>query len=196
MQCILARTCDLCKHLNMQTSKHLGNCDICLNAFMTILGIDPGTATTGYGVIATTKRSGEFELVNFGIIETKKDLSDAQRLEILADDFKNLIGQYNPAAVGVEKLFLTTNQKTVMTVSQARGVILLIAQQHKIPILEFTPLQVKNFICGYGKASKSQVQYIVQKTFKLKSPPKPDDAADALAIALCAEHFYRKRLIH
>jgi crossover junction endodeoxyribonuclease RuvC len=158
-----------------------------------ILGIDPGTATTGYGVISSTKRSGEFELEDFGVIETDRKLSDAQRLEILAKDLEKLIKKFSPAAMGVEKLFFTTNQKTVMTVSQARGVILLIAQRHNLPILEFTPLQVKNFICGYGKAEKKQIQYIVQKTFKLKSVPKPDDAADALAIAMCAGHFFAKK---
>jgi crossover junction endodeoxyribonuclease RuvC len=87
--------------------------------------------------------------------------------------------------VGVEKLFFTTNQKTVMQVSQSRGVALLIVQQKKIPIFEFTPLQVKSMLCGYGKAEKQQVQFMVKKTFNLKSVPKPDDAADALAIALC-----------
>lgn len=159
---------------------------------MIILGIDPGTATTGYGMIRPTKRSGEFELEDFGVIETNKKWSDAERLEALAEDLERLIKTYKPTAIGVEKLFFTTNQKTVMTVSQARGVILLTAQRHKIPILEFTPLQVKNFICGYGKAEKKQVQYIVQKTFKLKTVPKPDDAADALAIALCAAHYFTK----
>lgn len=163
---------------------------------MVTLGIDPGTATTGYGIIESTKKKDEFKLVDFGVIATKKGLSDAQRLEILANDLNQIIKKYKPQAVGVEKLFLSTNQKTVMTVSQARGVVLLTAQQYNIPILEFTPLQVKNFICGYGKAEKKQVQYIVQKTFKLKSVPKPDDAADALAIALCAAYnFSRSRML-
>jgi crossover junction endodeoxyribonuclease RuvC len=162
---------------------------------MIILGIDPGTATTGYGVIKSGKRPDEFELVDFGVIETKKTLSDAERLEILANDLNQLIKKHKPVCVGVEKLFLTSNQKTVMTVSQARGIVLLTSQQYNIPILEFTPLQVKNFICGYGKAEKKQVQYVVQKTFKLKSAPKPDDAADALAIALSAAYqFKRNRL--
>jgi crossover junction endodeoxyribonuclease RuvC len=161
---------------------------------MIILGIDPGTATTGYGIIRTTKRIGEYELLDFGVISTKKGTPDAERLEILAQDLKDIIKKYKPEAVGVEKLFLTTNQKTVMTVSQARGVVLLTTQQHKIPILEFTPLQVKSFICGYGKAEKKQVQYIVQKTFKLKTVPKPDDAADALAIALCTAHHHQRSL--
>jgi crossover junction endodeoxyribonuclease RuvC len=159
---------------------------------MTILGIDPGTATTGFGVISSTKKSNDFTLVDFGVISTKKTSTDAERLKILADDIYQLIKKYKPDAVGVEKLFFTTNQKTVMTVSQARGVILLVCQTHKIPVLEFTPLQVKSFICGYGKAEKKQVQFVIQKTFRLKSAPKPDDAADALAIALCAGHYYQK----
>lgn len=159
---------------------------------MIILGIDPGTATTGFGIIKQTKNQPE--LVDFGVISTKKTLSDAERLEILANDISELLKKYKPDAVGVEKLFFTTNQKTVMTVSQARGAVLLILQQHRIPIFEFTPLQVKSFICGYGKAEKKQVQYIVQKTFKLKTVPKPDDAADALAIALCAGHYYQRKL--
>lgn len=159
---------------------------------MIIIGIDPGTATTGYGIIRSTKRSGEYELKDFGVIETNKKLPDAQRLVIVADDFEELLKSHKPDAIGIEKLFLNNNQKTVMTVSQARGVILLVAARHHIPIFEFTPLQVKNFICGYGKADKKQVQYIVQHTFKLKSIPKPDDAADALAISLCAAHFYMR----
>lgn len=159
---------------------------------MIILGIDPGTATTGFGIINQTKN--EPKLVDFGIIATKKNLSDAERLEILADDVDRLIKKYKPEAAGIEKLFFTTNQKTIMTVSQARGAVLLVFQQHHLPILEFTPLQVKSFICGYGKAPKTQIQYVVQKTFKLKNPPKPDDAADALAIALCAGYKYQKSL--
>jgi crossover junction endodeoxyribonuclease RuvC len=159
---------------------------------MNILGIDPGTATTGFGIISSTSKKDEYKLVDFGIISTKKTFTDAQRLEILAADINQLIKKHKPGAIGIEKLFFTTNQKTVMTVSQARGVVLLVCQQHRIPIFEFTPLQVKSFICGYGKAEKKQVQYIVQKTFKLKSIPKPDDAADALAIALCAAFQFRK----
>ncbi len=157
---------------------------------MIILGIDPGTATTGFGIINHNKNQPE--LVDFGVISTNKKLSDAERLEILAGDINRLIKKYRPEAVGVEKLFFTTNQKTVMTVSQARGAALLACQKHKLAIFEFTPLEVKSFICGNGKASKSQVQYMVQKTFKLKHPPKPDDAADALAVALCAGHYYFK----
>ncbi len=159
---------------------------------MIILGIDPGTATTGFGIIKLIKNQPE--LVDFGIISTDKKLSDAERLAILGNDIHQLIKKYNPNCVGVEKLFFTTNQKTVMTVSQARGVVLFIAQKNNIPILEFTPLQVKSFICGFGKADKKQVQYMVKQAFKLKTVPKPDDAADALAVALCAGHFYKHKI--
>ena len=159
---------------------------------MIILGIDPGTATTGFGIISYVKNQPA--LIDFGVVSTDKKLTDAERLEILAHDIHQLIKKYKPEAVGIEKLFFTNNQKTVMTVSQARGVVLLTAQKNKLPIFEFTPLQVKNFICGYGKAEKKQVQYIVQKTFNLKSVPKPDDAADALAIALCTAHHYSRGL--
>ena len=159
---------------------------------MVILGIDPGTATTGYGIIKQDKRSDEFEIIDYGAITTQKTLNDAQRLEILAKDLSKLIKKYRPDVAGVEKLFLTTNQKTAMTVSQARGVVLYICQKYRLPVLEFTPLQIKSFVCGYGKADKKQVQYLIQKTFKLKAAPKPDDAADALAVALCAGYHYRK----
>ncbi len=158
---------------------------------MTILGIDPGTATTGYGIIKNSRRKDEFEIVDFGVISTKPKLPDAERLKVMGDDLSRLIKKHRPACVGVEKLFFTTNRKTAMSVSQARGVVLYISQHYKIPILEFTPLQVKSFICGYGKASKSQVQFMVKKTFKLQTAPKPDDASDALAVALCSGHYFK-----
>ena len=124
--------------------------------------------------------------MDFGVISTKAKLPDSVRLKILGEDISKLIKKYKPEAVGVEKLFFTTNQKTAMTVAQARGVVLYLAEKHKLRIFEFTPLQVKSFICGYGKADKKQVQYMVQKTLNLNTLPKPDDAADALAVALCA----------
>lgn len=154
---------------------------------MIYLGIDPGTATTGFGVIKKTNDlKKEFEILEFGVIETDKKDSDSERLQILYSDLLSIIKKYKPNFVGVEKLFFTKNQTTAMTVSQARGVVLLACNQNQVQLLEFTPLQVKNTLCGYGKADKKQVQHMVQQTFKLKSIPKPDDAADALAIALCA----------
>ncbi|HAG27741.1 TPA: crossover junction endodeoxyribonuclease RuvC [Patescibacteria group bacterium] len=154
---------------------------------MIILGIDPGTATTGFGLIKKTgKQNPEYEIVDFGVISTLKTDSDAKRLQILFSDLTALIKKYKPHKIGVEKLFFTSNQTTAMTVSQARGIVLLASQQAGLEISEFTPLQIKNTLCGYGRADKKQIQTVVQQTFKLKNVPKPDDAADALAIALCA----------
>ena len=153
---------------------------------MIILGIDPGTATTGFGVIKKSGKAGSFEVLDFGVIATPKSDSDSQRLEIIAEDLKAIIRRFKPDRVGIEKLFFTNNQKTAMAVSEARGVALLVCRQAKINIFEFTPLQVKSNLCGNGQADKRQVQYMVKQTFKLDRVPKPDDAADALAIALCA----------
>lgn len=160
---------------------------------MTILGIDPGTATTGFGIIKTVDKTN-FEVVDFGIITTSKKDTDSERLFQISNDVNALIKKYKPEVMGIEKLFFSTNQKTGIAVAESRGIILLSAQQKQIPIMEFTPLQVKNRICGYGKADKKQVQFIVQQTFKLKKLPKPDDAADALAIALCAGLSYKNIL--
>ncbi len=160
---------------------------------MVYLGIDPGTATTGYGIIKkSANKNLEFEILEFGVIETPKTDSDAKRLQIIFDDLSHIIKKHKPQFLGIEKLFFTKNQTTAMTVSQARGVVLLASSQAGIPIFEFTPLQVKSTLCGYGKADKKQVQRMVQQTFKLKTLPKPDDAADALAIALCASIWQSK----
>jgi crossover junction endodeoxyribonuclease RuvC len=151
---------------------------------MIILGIDPGTATTGYGIIK--KQGGNFEILDYGVITTDKTNSGAERLLILMNDLGALIKKFKPTVAGVEKLFFTSNAKTAMQVSQARGVILGTLAKEHVSIQEFTPLQVKSTICGYGKAEKRQIQFMIKQTFKLKTIPKPDDAADALAIALCA----------
>lgn len=150
---------------------------------MIILGIDPGTATTGYGLIE--EKSGKVSLVDYGVILTKPESSTEQRLEIIYDQLSDLIEEYNPDEIAVEELFFSTNVKTAMSVSQARGVILLATQKLGIPLSEYTPNQVKNGICGYGGADKKQVQKMVQMLLNLKDIPKPDDAADALAIAIC-----------
>lgn len=151
---------------------------------MVILGIDPGTATTGFGVIEK-KKGQEWKALDFGVITTDKKFSDAERLRILAEDLESIIKKYKPVAAGVEKLYFETNVKTAITVAQARGAILLTLAKHSIPIHEFTPLQVKNTLTGYGAADKKQMQFMVKHAFKLQTIPKPDDAADALAIALC-----------
>ena len=152
---------------------------------MITLGIDPGTATTGYALIKKLKNNS-FAILDFGVITTDKALTDAARLAVLQKDLGRLIKKYKPETAGVEKLFFEKNAKTAMTVSQARGVVLLTLEQKNIALREFTPLQVKSIICGYGKADKRQVQFMIQKTFGLAKLPKPDDAADALGIALCA----------
>ena len=161
---------------------------------MIILGIDPGTATTGYAIIKKQKSSGkgngadnaDFQILDFGVISTAKTLSDAKRLVILQTDLQKILKKFKPDLAGVEKLYFENNAKTAMNVSQARGVVIFTLEKNKLPLREFTPLQVKSTICGYGNADKKQVQFMVQKSFALKNLPKPDDAADALAIALCA----------
>ena len=152
---------------------------------MIILGIDPGTATTGYACIEKTNR-GELRVIDYGVISTDKKDSNSKRLLVLRKDLLALIKKYKPQMVGVEKLYFERNVTTAMGVSQARGVVLLTLEECGVDLCEFTPLQVKSVVSGYGKADKKQVQYMVQKTFGLKKIPKPDDAADALAIALCA----------
>ncbi|QQS26854.1 crossover junction endodeoxyribonuclease RuvC [bacterium] len=149
---------------------------------MIILGIDPGIATTGFGVIRHEK--GINKLVDCGVITTHKDLTHAQRLAVLYDDLQGLMQKHQPQEVAVEKLFFSTNVTTAMTVGEARGVVLLVLQQAGVAIFEYTPLQVKQGIAGYGKATKRQVQEMVKVRLKLSAIPKPDDAADALAIAL------------
>lgn len=149
-----------------------------------IIGIDPGTATTGYAVIE--KKLDHFKILDFGIISTEKTQSDSKRLLILQKDIKKLVSRFKPDAASVERLYYKNNAKTAMAVSQARGVVLSALEEKGMPISEFTPLQVKSIICGYGKAEKKQIQFVIQKMFGLKTLPKPDDAADALGIALCA----------
>lgn len=150
---------------------------------MKIFGIDPGTATTGFGLIS--KEGPKLVKIDCGVISTSKDLEMPKRLGILYDDLQEIIKAHKPDVVVVEKLFFTNNITTAMTVSQARGVVLLVAEQNSIRTAEYTPLQVKMAVSGYGKATKKQVQEMVKKILKLEVIPKPDDAADALAIAIC-----------
>ena len=150
---------------------------------MKILGIDPGTATTGFGLIQ--KDGPRLTRLDHGVISTSKNLEMPKRLVMLFEDLQELIKHHKPDVVAVEKLFFTNNITTAMSVSQARGVVLLVAEQNKVAISEYTPLQVKMAVSGYGKATKKQVQEMVKKILKLDVIPKPDDAADALAIAIC-----------
>ena len=150
---------------------------------MRILGIDPGTATTGYGIIEY--HAGKPKAIDFGCIMTSSKESASSRLSTLYGSMMQLLDQSKPDAVAIKKIFFNTNITTGIAVSQARGVILLAAEHHNLPIAEYTPLQVKSAICGYGMAKKPQVQQMIQTILNLKSIPRPDDAADALAIALC-----------
>jgi len=156
---------------------------------MIILGIDPGTAATGFGII---KKNRELKPIDYGLITTPADLSTAERLNRLHNELHLLIKKHKPDIVAVEDIFFFKNLKTVIKVSQARGVILLTAAKSKIPIFECTPLQVKQAITSYGRAEKIQVQKMVKVLLDLKEIPKPDDAADALAVAICCAHSIRK----
>lgn len=151
-----------------------------------ILGLDPGTATTGFGVVKDTK--GQVEYIDCGCISTSKSIPPAERLLTIQKSLEILIKKYQPDVLAVEKLFFTKNITTAIAVAEARGVILVTAAKHDLIIAEYTPLQVKQTLTGYGKADKQQMQRMVKTILKLQNTPKPDDAADALAIAVCAVH--------
>ena len=151
---------------------------------MIIVGFDPGIATLGYGVISTDK-SGRAEMIDYGIISTPKEENLAVRLAMLEKGVKQVIDTFKPDEIAVEELFFAKNIKTGIAVAHARGVILLTAVKECGKIFEYTPLQIKQALTGYGRAEKNQIQQMVKTTLKLKSIPRPDDAADALAVAIC-----------
>lgn len=151
-----------------------------------ILGIDPGIADTGFGVIRC--EGNKLSCLTYGSIKTGPKLELADRLEILNVELDKIIKKYQPVLIGVEELFFCKNVKTALIVGHARGVILLTAKQNRIPLCEFTPLQVKQAVSTYGKAEKAQVQKMVKMLLNLNEIPKPDDAADALAVAICASN--------
>lgn len=153
---------------------------------MRILGIDPGYAIVGYG--ALDYRSNHFGIVDFGAITTPAGMDFGRRLEIIYDEMQELIEKTKPEAMAIEKLFYNTNAKTVIDVGQARGVLLLAAQKNHLPVYEYTPLQVKQSVVGYGRAEKKQVQEMTRLMLHLDKVPKPDDTADALAMAICHAH--------
>jgi len=149
---------------------------------MRILGIDPGTGITGFGVIDVNK--GKYNFVDAGVIRTPAHTPMPERLETIFDNITEIINQNSPQILSIEKLFFAQNVTTAMTVSQARGVVLLAGQQAKVEIFEYTPLQIKQTITGYGKADKHQIQEMVRVLMRLKEIPKPDDCADAIAAAI------------
>lgn len=149
-----------------------------------ILGIDPGIADTGYGVIR--EDGGKLTCLAYGSIKTSARDSLVCRLEILHQELDKIIKAHKPQLASIEQLFFNKNVRTALTVGQARGVALLTLRENQLPIIDFTPSQVKQAVSSYGQASKLQVQKMVKLTLNLKELPQPDDAADALAIAICA----------
>lgn len=156
---------------------------------MLTLGIDPGTATTGFGLVI--EKRDKLVFVDHGVIKTSKKDKAQARLRTIYTELKQLIKQYKPQSIAVEKLFFGRNTTTAISVGQARGMSLLAAAEAGVRVSEYTPLQVKLAVTGYGKADKKQVQQMVKTLLGLSVVPKPDDAADALAIAICHMHSYK-----
>lgn len=154
---------------------------------MRILGIDPGYAIVGYGVVDYAKN--RFSVMGYGAITTKAGTPFADRLTVIYNDMLEIIEKYKPDRLSIEKLYFNTNSTTAIDVAQARGVIVLAAKQKGVQIHEYTPLQVKQAVTGYGRAEKHQVMEMVKSLLSLKAIPKPDDTADALAIAICDGHY-------
>ena len=159
---------------------------------MIILGIDPGFAIVGWGVLSYEKN--KFLTIDYGSIQTSAGMPTEDRLLTVFTELDKIIKKYSPDSIAVEELFWNTNQKTGIQVSQARGVILLCARINNVKLYEYTPLQVKQAVVGYGRAEKKQVISMVTVLLGLKNPPKPDDTADALAIAICHGHSGCSRL--
>lgn len=152
-----------------------------------VLGLDPGIADTGYGVIEI--KGSNLSCLSYGSIKTSPEKDLSSRLEFLDLELEKIINKYKPDIVAVEQLFFNKNTKTALIVGQARGVLLLRIKKSNLKMIEFTPAQVKQSVCAYGRATKDQVQKMVKIILKLKKIPQPDDAADALAIAICSSNF-------
>jgi crossover junction endodeoxyribonuclease RuvC len=170
--------------MNDDKSKRTGNTSV------KILGIDPGIGRTGWGVIEV--QSSKFKIQNYGCIETSKELPLEKRIESLYDQLSRIIKEEKPDEIAVEELFFNTNVKTALAVGQARGVVLLLASQNTLPLGEYSPMEVKLAITGYGKAEKRQVEQMMMALLKLKVKPKIDDTSDALAVALT--HAFSRKL--
>jgi len=152
-----------------------------------ILGIDPGIATVGFGIICES--NGTTKLSRYGVISTPAGTRLALRLKQINDDVAELIKTFKPDAIAIEELFFNTNQKTALSVAHGRAAIILAGEERGIPMFEYTPLQVKKAVTGHGHAPKEQVMEMVKRLLAMKQIPKPDDAADALAIAICHARF-------
>lgn len=153
---------------------------------MIILGIDPGYAIVGIGVLEY--KNGKFRPIEYNAITTHSSMSTSLRLKLIYEEIGEYLDKYKPDAVAIEELFFNSNQKTAIAVAQARGVLVSQAAIRDIPIYEYTPLQIKQSVTGYGRADKSQVQQMVKLLLGLNAIPKPDDAADGLAVAICHAH--------
>ena len=153
---------------------------------MRILGIDPGYAILGYGIIEM--RGNRFKVIDYGTVTTDAGMEMPDRLKVLYNSLMELIGRFEPEVASVEELFFNTNAKTAILVGQARGVALLACSNSGLEIAEYTPLQIKQALVGNGRAEKKQVQFMVKTILNLKEAPKPDDTADALAAAICHGH--------
>jgi crossover junction endodeoxyribonuclease RuvC len=158
---------------------------------MLVLGVDPGTAITGYGLVRDTEQGDQLQTVAYGAITTPADWPMPERLQKIYHDLTALIREHSPTEAAVEQLFFSRNVKTALAVGQARGVALLALAEGGLPVHEYTPLQVKQSVVGYGRAEKAQVQELVRLLLGLEAIPQPDDAADALAIAICHLHSAR-----
>ena len=153
---------------------------------MRILGIDPGYAIIGLGIVDYLGM--DFKTVAYGAVTTPAHTGFAGRLTQIYDEMNQMLDTYRPQEAAIEKLFFNTNKTTAIKVAQARGVILLSLAQHGVPVYEYTPLEVKQAVVGYGRAEKKQVMFMTQRILRLREMPKPDDAADALALAICRAH--------
>lgn len=151
--------------------------------YLIIMGIDPGIAILGYGVVRL--KGNKYEVMDFGALTTSSELSMPKRLTYIFENLNHLLELHNPDAFAIEELFFNKNIKTALTVGHARGVAILSASNRNIPVFEYTPLQVKQAIVGYGRADKKQMQQMVKLLLNLKETPKPDDVADALAVSIC-----------
>jgi len=157
-----------------------------------VLGIDPGTAITGYGIIEKT--SSRLRPVTYGVVRTSADLPEPKRLKRIYDDLRRIVGEYRPGYAAIERLFFNKNVRTAMGVGQARGAAILAMVESGLDVAEYTPLQVKQAVTGEGGAGKGQVGYMVRLLLGLSEVPRPDDAADALAIAICHAHRYNSKI--
>lgn len=161
---------------------------------MIILGIDPGIAIVGWGVIDYGGIGTKPQAIDYGAITTPSDMKTEDRLYEVYKELSLIIKKYKPEAAAIEELFFNTNQKTGIIVAEARGIIILACRENEVPIFEYTPLQIKDSVVGYGRADKHQIIEMVTMLLKLKEAPKPDDTADALAVAICHAHSGTSRL--